>query len=180
MNARLLIPSTLLALLCGLPCHAQMNNGTNAPVDENPKPTWETQKQARTFQLGIPAPRGQITDRNGYPFAQSRLSYNLALQFPSPLDWKDAKVISFARQQITFAKGFLGRQITVSDQAILNHYRNRGLLPLALLEDLRPEERAHQCACPPASLCPFLSKRGTRLSHHRLHRQRGPALDPSD
>lgn len=30
--------------------------GTNAPVDENPKPTWETQKQARTFQLGIPAP----------------------------------------------------------------------------------------------------------------------------
>lgn len=142
MNARLLIPSTLLALLCGLPCHAQMNNGTNAPVDENPKPTWETQKQARTFQLGIPAPRGQITDRNGYPFAQSRLSYNLALQFPSPLDWKDAKVISFARQQITFAKGFLGRQITVSDQAILNHYRNRGLLPLALLEDLRPEELA--------------------------------------
>ena len=117
-------------------------NGTNTAVDENPKPTWETQKQARTFQLGIPAPRGQITDRNGYPFAQSRLSYNLALQFPTPLNWKEAKVISFARQQITFAKGLLERPITVSDQAILNHYRNRGLLPLTLLEDLQPEELA--------------------------------------
>ena len=57
---------TLLFALCALPCHAQ-SSGTNVVVDENPKPTWETQKQARTFQLGIPAPRGQITDRNGYP-----------------------------------------------------------------------------------------------------------------
>lgn len=116
--------------------------GTNEPVDENPKPTWETQKQARTYQLGIPAPRGQITDRNGYPFAQNRLSYNLVLQFPSSTDWDDAKALSFARQQITFAKGFLGRPITLSDQAILTHYRNRALLPLPLIEDLRPEELA--------------------------------------
>jgi len=92
--------------------------------------------------LGIPAPRGQITDRNGYPFAQNRLSYNLALQFPTPLDWTDVHVISFARQQITFAQGFLGREIHVSDRTILNHYRNRGVLPLTLLEDLQPEELA--------------------------------------
>ncbi len=140
MNARLRTIAALISLCPLLPCMAQLN-GTNA-VDENPKPTWETQKQARTFQLGIPAPRGQITDRNGYPFAQNRLSFNLALQFPMPLDWKDAKVISFARQQITYAKGLLGRPITVSDQAILNHYRNRGLLPLTLLEDLQSEELA--------------------------------------
>ena len=118
MRSRKLI--LVLALVCAMPCRAQ-NSQANAPVDENPKPTWETQKQARTFQLGIPAPRGQITDRNGYPMAQSRLSYNLALQFPTPLDWKDSKVLGFARQQITFAKGFLGREIAVSDQAILNH-----------------------------------------------------------
>jgi penicillin-binding protein 2 len=141
MNDRSHLLILLLALAVIPPCSAQ-TAGTNAPVDENPKPTWETQKQARTFQLGIPAPRGQITDRNGYPLAQSRLSYNLALQFPSPLDWKDPKVIAFARQQITFAKGFLGREIAVTDQAILTHYRNRGLLPLVLIEDLRPEELA--------------------------------------
>lgn len=141
MRARFLLPVLFQALAC-LPCGAQMNNGTNAPMDENPKPTWETQKQARTFQLGIPAPRGQITDRNGYPFAQNRLSYNLALQFPSPLTWNDAKVIAFARQQITFARGLLQRNISVSDRAILSHYHNRGLLPLILLEDLQPEELA--------------------------------------
>ena len=141
MRVRFLIPVFLQALAC-LPCGAQMNNGTNAPMDENPKPTWETQKQARTFQLGIPAPRGQITDRNGYPFAQNKLSYNLALQFPSPLTWNNAKVIAFARQQITFARGLLQRNISVSDRAILNHYHNRGLLPLILLEDLQPEELA--------------------------------------
>jgi len=140
MNARLRTIAALLSLCPLLPCMAQLN-GTNA-VDENPKPTWETQKQARTFQLGIPAPRGQITDRNGFPMAQSRLSYNLALQFPTPLDWKDAKVLTFARQQITYAKGLLARPINVSDQAILNHYRNRGLLPLTLLEDLQPQELA--------------------------------------
>lgn len=132
----------LLLLLAASPAVRAQILGTNAPVDENPKPTWETQKQARTFLLGIPAPRGQITDRNGYPFAQNRISYNLALQFPTPLNWSDVKVLSFARQQITFAKGFLGRNFSVSDQAILTHYRNRGLLPLVLIEDLRPEELA--------------------------------------
>lgn len=141
MNLRFGFLIILLSIVCSPAGRTQLA-GTNAPVDENPKPTWETQKQARTFQLSIPAPRGQITDRNGYPFAQSRLSYNLALQFPSPLDWKDQKVLSFARQQITFAKGFLGRSIQVSDQAILTHYRNRGLLPLVLIEDLKPEELA--------------------------------------
>lgn len=107
---------------------------------ENPKPTWETQKQARTYTLAIPAPRGQITDRNGRPLAQSRLSYNLAINFPTPLDWQDSKVLSFARQQITFAKGLLKRDIQISDQTVLNHYKNRGVLPLDIVEDLLPTE----------------------------------------
>ena len=107
---------------------------------ENPKPTWETQRQARTYTLAIPDPRGQITDRNGRPLAQSRLSYNLAINFPTPLDWQDSKVLSFARQQITLAKGLLKRDIQISDQAILNHYKNRGVLPLDIVEDLLPTE----------------------------------------
>jgi penicillin-binding protein 2 len=137
-----------LILAGGTPClplsRAQLD-GTNTggvAVEQNPHPTWETQKQARTFQLGIPAPRGQITDRNGYPLAQNRLSYNLALQFPAPLDWTDERVLAFAKQQITFAGGLLGREIHLGDRAILNHYRNRGVLPMTLIEDLRPEELA--------------------------------------
>lgn len=107
---------------------------------ENPKPTWETQKQARTFVLGIPAPRGQIVDRNGRPLAQTRLSYNLAVSFPAPLDWTDNRILAFARQQITLARGLLGRDIQVSDEAILNHYKNRGVLPMDIVEDLLPQE----------------------------------------
>ena len=109
---------------------------------ENPKPTWETQKQARTFTLEIPAPRGQITDRNGQPLAQSRLSYNLAISFPTPLDWSDKRVIDFARQQITLAKGLLKRDIQINDEAILSHYKNRGVLPLDIIQDLLPTELA--------------------------------------
>jgi len=114
----------------------------NTGSDENPKPTWETQRQARTYTLQIPAPRGQITDRNGRPLAQSRLSYNLAINFPTPLDWSNEKVLAFARQQITLAKGLIKRDIQISDAAILGHYKNRGVLPLDIVEDLLPTELA--------------------------------------
>lgn len=115
---------------------------TNEPIVENPKPTWETQLQARTFQFSVPAPRGQITDRNGKPLAQTRVSYNLALQFPTPLLLTDQQALAFAKQYITFAQGTLKHPITISDQAVINHYRQRGLLPLDLIEDLSPEELA--------------------------------------
>ena len=63
-------------------------------------PTFETQKLARTYILDVPAPRGQITDRNGEPLAQNRLSYNLAINFPTPLDFSDAQAVGFAREKI--------------------------------------------------------------------------------
>src|SRR5436305_11771245 len=53
--------------------------------EETIVPTFETQKLARTYILDVPAPRGQITDRNGVPLAQNRLSYNLAINFPHRL-----------------------------------------------------------------------------------------------
>jgi len=107
---------------------------------ESPKPTWETQKQARTYQLSIPAPRGQIVDRNGDPLAQVRLSYNLAISFPTPLNWKDDKVLAFAKQHITLLSGLLKRDLHVSETTLLNHYHNRGIIPLDIIEDLNPRE----------------------------------------
>ncbi len=112
----------------------------NTGVVENPKPTWETQKQARTWQLGIPAPRGLVTDRHGKPFAQSEVSYNLAIAFPTPLDFTDEQVLAFARQQVTLAKGLLGREIAINEKKILDHYKNRGVLPYDIAEDLRASE----------------------------------------
>lgn len=132
----------LLYLVLALPLALAAQEVTidNTGSVENPKPTWETQRQARTYTLAIPAPRGQITDRNGRPLAQNRLSYNLAINFPTPLDWQDSKVLAFARQQITLAKGLLKRDIQIPDQTILNHYKNRGVLPLDIVEDLLPTE----------------------------------------
>ena len=128
---------SLRAVVCGQEAAPLLDN---TGFVENPRPTWETQRKARTFVLGIPAPRGQITDRHGKPLAQTRLSYNLAISFPAPLDWQDSRILAFAKQQITLASGLLNRAIPIPDEVILNHYKNRGVLPLDIVEDLSPQE----------------------------------------
>jgi cell division protein FtsI/penicillin-binding protein 2 len=109
-------------------------------LDEEIVPTFETQKLARTYILDIPAPRGQITDRNGAPFAQNRLSYSLAINFPTPLEFNDSQTLEFAHRQIAIAQRLLGRQIRIADDAILRHYHNRGILPFEISTNLSAEE----------------------------------------
>src|SRR5216110_2706784 len=103
-------------------------------------PTFETQKLARTYILDVPAPRGQITDRNGAPLAQNRLSYNLVINFLTPLDFSDAQALDFARQKLDTAGKLVGRKLRISDEAILRHYRNRGIMPLEIAQNLSPSE----------------------------------------
>jgi penicillin-binding protein 2 len=104
--------------------------------EETIVPTFETQKLARTYILDIPAPRGQITDRTGLPLAQNKVSYNLAISFPTPLDFTDAKAVAFAREKIDKAAKLIGRPVKISDDAILRHYHNRGILPLEIAQNL--------------------------------------------
>lgn len=108
--------------------------------EETIVPTFETQKLARTYILDIPAPRGQITDRFGTPLAQNRLSYNLALNFPTPLDFSDAQAVTFTREHIARAEKLLGRSIKISDETILRHYRNRGIMPFEIAQNLSEAE----------------------------------------
>src|SRR5213595_3111463 len=108
--------------------------------EETIVPTFETQKLARTYILDVPAPRGQITDRNGESLAQNRLSYNLAINFPTPLDFSDAQALSFAREKIDAAGKLVGRKLRISDEAILRHYRNRGIMPLEIAQNLSQSE----------------------------------------
>ncbi len=110
------------------------------PAEEAIIPTFETQKLARTYILDVPAPRGQITDRNGVALAQNRLSYNLAINFPTPLDFSDAQALSFVREKIDKAEKLIGRTLKVSDEAILRHYRNRGIMPLEIAQNLSQSE----------------------------------------
>ena len=111
-----------------------------APEEEAIVPTFETQKLARTYILDVPAPRGQITDRQGAPLAQNKLSYNLAINFPTPLDFSDAQALSFVREQIDKAEKLIGRPIKISDETILRHYRNRGILPFEIAQNLTQSE----------------------------------------
>jgi penicillin-binding protein 2 len=104
--------------------------------EETIVPTFETQKLARTYILDVPAPRGQITDRNGEPLAQNRFSYNLAINFPTPLDFSDAQTLSFAREKIDTTARLIGRKIKISDEAILRHYHNRGIMPMEVAQNL--------------------------------------------
>src|SRR5438046_519522 len=110
------------------------------PSEEAIIPTFETQKLARTYILDVPSPRGQITDRNGVPLAQNRLSYNLAINFPTPLDFSDAQALSFVREKLDKAEKLIGRTLRISDQAILRHYRNRGIMPLEIAQNLSQSE----------------------------------------
>jgi len=116
------------------------SSATPQPEEETIIPTFETQKLARTYILDLPAPRGQITDRNGVPLAQNKLNYNLAINFPTPLDFSDAQAISFTREKIDRAAKLIGRSIKISDDAILRHYHNRGILPFEIAQNLSPDE----------------------------------------
>ncbi len=136
-------PWFILLFLCGTLAAQEPSPAPEAsatPFEESIKPTWETQKQARTYVLDIPAPRGQIVDRNGQPLAQNKLSYNLAIDFPTPLVFSDAQALSYARDKIRLAGKRLGRALDVSDKAIARHYHNRGFLPLEIVQNLTQEE----------------------------------------
>ena len=95
---------------------------------------------ARTYVLDIPAPRGLITDRNGVPLAQNRLMFNLAISFPTPLDFSDAQLLTYAHEKIQAAEKLLGRSVKISDELIKRHYHNRGILPLEITQNLSEKE----------------------------------------
>ena len=104
------------------------------------KPSWETQKQVAEYALSIPAPRGQITDRNGQPLAQSRVSYNLSIVFPTPLNFTDDQVIQYVNQQVASAKTLTSRPINWTTEGAIQHYRNRGVIPFDIATDLPDTE----------------------------------------
>jgi hypothetical protein len=100
------------ALLASLATFSAAQEPTPSPSASSIiKPSWETQRQAAAYLLTIPAPRGLITDRNGLPLAQTRVSYNLSIVFPTPLEFSDQQILAFAGRQATLAKSLTGRPI---------------------------------------------------------------------
>jgi len=105
-----------------------------------------TLREARTLKLEIAAPRGQIVDRNGIPFAQNRVVNYLALNFPILNPATDEAIIAFARARMGEVNALLGKQWDVPNDRIVAHYKDRRWLPLVfsveagLSIELSPDE----------------------------------------
>lgn len=89
-------------------------------------------KNARVITLSIPAPRGQIVDREGEPFAQNRVSYQIALQFPQFENATKEFVIDWARKRLEEVKILWPKISEKADEELWSHYQNRRWLPLYL------------------------------------------------
>ncbi len=100
------------------------------PEKQDLSASWQTQKEARALTLSVPAPRGQIVDRHGIPFAQNRAANYLALVMPYMDGASDVQVTTFARSTIDKVNQVLGKTWSLSDERVLLHYKHRRWLPL--------------------------------------------------
>ncbi len=96
----------------------------------------QTNTEARTFTLTVPAPRGQIVDRNGYPLAQSRVAYYAAINFPLLEGATDKDVARYALERVNKANQVLGGDWDLQYNTVLEHYRERRWLPLVFSSPL--------------------------------------------
>jgi penicillin-binding protein 2 len=92
-----------------------------------------TQKNARTMTLSIPAPRGLILDRNGYPLAQTKVAYRLALDFANVgMDAASEVVVAWARSKLAEANALLEGEYSISEKLIVDYYEHRRWIPRAI------------------------------------------------
>ncbi|CAN5805222.1 penicillin-binding protein 2 [soil metagenome] len=123
-------------------------DGTPEPLKTDLKAGWQTQKEARALTMSIPAPRGQIVDRNGIPLAQNRVAQYLALNFPFfGNEVTDPQILEYARKRISQANKELGKSWSLPADRLISHYKNRRWLPLVfsitdgLNEEITPEQQ---------------------------------------
>ena len=114
------------------------SNNTQPPVGVVPAPkngeglegSLTVRRDARTMALSIPAPRGQITDRYGAPFAQNKVVWYPALKYVQFEKADRAFVIEWARKRIAQANEIFGISWNVSDEQLWQHYRHRRWLAM--------------------------------------------------
>lgn len=98
-------------------------------------------KDARTMTLSMPAPRGQITDRNGEPFAQTRVVYYPALKYGQFERADREYVVEWGRARINQANELFGIEWNVSDEELWQHYRHRRWLAMPVSHIVDEERR---------------------------------------
>ncbi len=154
---------TYLSCLVALPLSAQakpsrsviVNNPPSVPAPIEAPPATavplarnasegaiSTRKDARTITLKIPAPRGQIVDREGNSMAQNRVAYQIALQFRQFENADRAYVLNWAHARLDSLPLLIKNQVLKTDDEIYDHYVNRRWLPL-LVSGQIGENEAH-------------------------------------
>ena len=101
-----------------------------------------TRKDARTITLKIPAPRGLIVDRDGQPFAQNQVAYQIALQYKQFENADRDFVINWARSRLDTLQALVKNPISKTDDELYDHYRHRRWLPLLITGQIN-EKDAH-------------------------------------
>jgi len=87
-------------------------------------------KDARAITLKIPAPRGQIVDREGEPLAQNKVAYQVALQFGQFENPDRNFVVNWARTRLDALQLLVKSLVPKTDDELYDHYRHRRWLPL--------------------------------------------------
>ena len=89
-----------------------------------------TRRDARTITLKIPAPRGLIVAREGEPFAQSQVAYQVALQYRQFENADRDFVVAWARTRLNALQPLVANAVPFTDDELYDHYRHRRWLPL--------------------------------------------------
>lgn len=97
-------------------------------------------KDARTITMKIPAPRGQIVDREGRSFAQNEVAYQVALQFRQFENADRDFVVSWGRQRLDALQAASKTVINKTDDELYEHYRHRRWLPLIVSGQMNEKE----------------------------------------
>jgi len=119
---------------------------TTVPPPESPAArnatdgTIMTRKDARAITLKIPAPRGQIVDRDGHSLAQNRIAYQVALQFKQFENADRDFVINWGRSRLDVLQSLIKNPVTKTDDEIFAHYQDRRWLPLLVSGQIDEKE----------------------------------------
>ena len=127
------------------------------PLDDKLASTFLTQPDARTFTFSIPAPRGQILDRKGYPLAQTKVVNYAAIEFPQWGDDADeSRVQQYAAERIVHVNNLLGTSWDLAPKMVRDHYLNRRWMPLLFSGALTKSEseRLRKSRVPGLTLLP--------------------------
>lgn len=137
----LLVSSLATSWIHGQQATIPVNAPADAPASKSASDgSILTRKDARAITLKIPAPRGQIVDREGRPIAQSIIAYQVGLQFRQFENADRDFVINWARTRLQSLSALVKNPIAKTDEELYDHYKNRRWLPLLVSGQINEKE----------------------------------------